>query len=226
MLRVFALKNSVFEDGKNFDGYLALTDGERREQVKSLVGARAKNASLSAGVILPLALAECGLGGEVRIERGKWGKPRLVSPQGVFFNLSHSGEYTVIAISDGEVGCDIQQIKPVNSKLAERYFHPEEVRAICVGESCGECGNGNACEDRQELFFRYWCAKESFIKATGEGLSRPLNSFFIRLPQSEVFEAVGALTPWRVVESGEIEGYRIAVCTQTPRPFTVEWLHI
>lgn len=178
------------------------------------------SACLSTEAILPLALERCGIGGEVRIERGQWGKPRLVSHDGVYFNLSHSGEYTVIALSDSELGCDIQQIKPVNLKLAKRYFHPEE------------SGNIENCESKQELFFRYWCAKESFIKATGKGFSRPLGTFYIRLAIGEgtgygdVFEEDGTSTPWRIVESGGIEGYRIAVCTQTPRPIAIERLSI
>lgn len=219
MLRLFVLKNTVFDDEEKFSSHLALVDGGRRERVNGLVDRRAKNACLSAGVILPLALAKCGLGGEVRTETDGRGKPRLIKPEGVFFNLSHSGEYTLIALSDGEVGCDIQQIKPVNLQLAERYFHPEEARAI---RDC--CGAENA--ERQTLFFRYWTAKESFIKATGEGFYRPLNSFCISFPRGEVREKDGSLTPWRVKESGEIEGYRIAVCSQNSQPFTVEELFI
>lgn len=235
MLRLFALKNTVLDDAEIFESKLALIDGARRESVNSLAGVRAKSRSLSAGIILPLALSRCGIGGEVKIERGERGKPRLVAPQGVFFNLSHSGGYTLVALSDSEVGCDIQEIKPVNLRLAERYFHPEESRRICGCESDGE---------KRELFFRYWCAKESFIKATGEGLTRPLGSFYVRLPEEgrtgrvetdgrsgdfvcgEVFEADGAPTPWRVAESGQIEGYSIAVCTRRPRQLTLEWLSV
>lgn len=238
MLRLFALKNSAFDDGEIFQAYLPLTDGDRMERVKSLVGARAKSQSLSAGIILPLALNKCGFGGEVRIERGEWGKPRLISPEGVYFNLSHSGEYTVIALSDSEVGCDIQMIKPINLSLARRYFHPKESAAIgdCEpSDGCGPCGDcgpcgGDKCEcgdgAKTELFFRFWCAKESFIKATGEGLKRPLNSFYVDLPQGEVISADGGPTPWCVMESGEIAGYRIAICTRRPQPFTVERIDI
>lgn len=196
MLRLFAMKNTLFEDDAVFGRQLALVDGERREKVNALAVREKKNSSLAAGVILPLALKACGISGEVRVENGLWEKPRLISPAGVYFNLSHSGEWTVIAISDNEVGVDIQQVKPVTLRLARRFFAEDERRQI------EEAGDGAT-----ELFYRFWTVKEAYLKALGTGLNRPLNSFSVR------FTAGGAKLDggeWLVSEFDCFEGYKLA----------------
>lgn len=204
MLRLFAIKNTLFDDDAVFEKQLALVDGERREKVNALATREKKNCSLAAGVILPLALKACGISGEVRVENGLWEKPRLLSPKGVFFNLSHSGEWTVIAISDNEVGVDIQQVKPLDMRLAKRFFAQDEWRQI------EEAGDGAT-----ELFYRFWTVKEAYLKALGTGLNRPLNSFSVRLNSG------GAKlddSEWLVSEFGCFDGYKLACVAKEYAP--------
>lgn len=200
MLRLFAINNTAFNDDGLFKKYLALADGERRQKVNALVPREKKNASLAAGAILPLALKRCGICGEISVERSRYGKPRLISPQGVFFNLSHSGEWTVAAVSDSEVGVDIQQVGTANMRLAQRFFTDAEYRQIA------EAG-GNAAD----CFYRLWTVKEAYLKALGTGLNRPLNSFAVRLKDggAEV-EDGGSGAEWFVSEYECFKGYRIA----------------
>lgn len=199
------MNNTPFNDEEAFGKALALVDETRGEKVRALAVREKKNASLSAGVILPLALKECCLGGEVKVEYAQWEKPRLIKPEGWCFNLSHSGEWTVLALSNGEVGVDIQQVKPVDMRLATRFFTESEQTEI-----------ENAGENAQELFYRIWTIKESYLKALGVGLSRPLNSFTVR------FTAGGAKIDdptvegeWQVSELSDFAGYKIAVCSKT-----------
>lgn len=204
MLKLFAIKNSVFDDDLLFKEQLALVSRERREKVNSLALREKKNASLAAGVILPLALKKCGIEGEVRVENGLWEKPRLISPEGVFFNLSHSGGWTVIALSDCEVGVDIQQVKPVDMRLAKRFFSEKECAQLT------EAGDGAT-----ELFYRLWTVKEAYLKALGTGLNRPLNSFSVR------FTAGGAKLSdgdWLVSEFDCFEGYSLACVAKEYAP--------
>ncbi len=206
MLRLFTIKNSLFNDDDEFERRLALVDGERRQKVNSLTVREKKNASLAAGVILPLALKACGIAGTVEIERDKWEKPRLVSPKGLFFNLSHSDERTVLALSDGEVGVDIQQVKPGDMRLATRFFSPEECETLRA-----------AGEDATALFYRLWTVKEAYLKALGTGLTRPLSSFTVRLTEdgAEICDPEAEGSPWRVREYFSLEGYAVACCAQT-----------
>jgi 4'-phosphopantetheinyl transferase len=106
---------------------------------------------------------------DIKISLGKYGKPELVFPTDCFFNISHSGEWVACAVDTAEVGVDIQKIKPTNIALAHRFFAPEEYLYI-----------QNQPEDsRLEAFFETWSLKESYLKAQGTGLHRPLGSFCI-----------------------------------------------
>ena len=62
-------------------------------------------------------------------EYGEQGKPQIVNfPKK--FNLSHSGDYVVCGVSDGEVGVDIQKWVPFKERTAERFFAKEEWKLL------------------------------------------------------------------------------------------------
>ena len=207
MLKLFAIKNSCFDDQEKYEKYLALADGERREKIQKLSVREKRNQSLAAGVITHLALERLGYCGGVTIEYGEHGKPRLVQPKRLSFNISHSGEWTVAAFSDCEVGVDIQQIKPVDMRLADRYFAAEEREALAQSDGA------------QDLFFRLWTVKESYLKALGTGLSRLLNSFTVRFSEGGVSIADPIVSKkWHAVEINAFKGYKIACCTAEPQP--------
>jgi len=105
------------------------------------------------------------------------GKPRLAGRPpagGVRFNLSHSGETALIALSrTREVGVDLEQIRPdrATAELARRYFSPAEsgpLTALPPGE-------------RTAAFFACWARKEAYLKARGDGLRFPLERFTVSL---------------------------------------------
>lgn len=90
---------------------------------------------------------------------GEHGKPYLTDYPNVEFNVSHSGDYAVLALSGVPVGIDIQEKKVMEiDKLGKKIFTPTDYRKFL------------ASSDRQELFFREWVRKESYVKMTGEGL--------------------------------------------------------
>lgn len=112
----------------------------------------------------------------VRFTHGARGKPRLAPPfhtSGLHFNLSHAGELALLAVAQGRpVGVDVEHIRPLPDalSLAETFFAPAETAQLrpLLGTPLGE-----------RLFFTCWTRKEAFIKATGDGLSRPLASFVV-----------------------------------------------
>ncbi|XP_071781941.1 L-aminoadipate-semialdehyde dehydrogenase-phosphopantetheinyl transferase [Centroberyx gerrardi] len=117
---------------------------------------------------------------EIRLERSPRGKPYLAAPLKVSpdsgaepwawsFNLSHQGDYAVLAAERGmQVGVDVMKTTmPGSSSVPEffrimtRQFTEYEWSVI---QSAGS--------ERQQLgaFYRHWALKESFIKAIGTGL--------------------------------------------------------
>ena len=103
--------------------------------------------------------------GALPLQRDARGRPQLAGGDGDV-NWSHSGEALLAAwLPAGRVGVDIEWLcpRPKALALAERFFAPEETRALRALS-----GNADALE---HAFTRLWCAKEALLKADGRGLS-------------------------------------------------------
>jgi 4'-phosphopantetheinyl transferase len=84
------------------------------------------------------------------------------------FNISHSGEMVVCALSDKyEIGIDIEIVRDVEIVDFKSHMTENEWNNIIM--------SGN----EKDSFFDYWTQKEAVIKAHGHGLTIPLNSFEI-----------------------------------------------
>lgn len=107
---------------------------------------------------------------KLRFEYSSYGKPALAANAGydnLHFNLSHSDAFALYAVARrGNIGIDIERIRDdvAFGQIATRFFSEREISSL---ESVHQSG-------RSEVFFQYWTRKEAFIKATGEGISFPL----------------------------------------------------
>ena len=87
--------------------------------------------SYAAELLLRKALADRGVSGsDLRYGFSEHGKPYLTAPEAVPFNLSHSGDYVMCAVSDEEIGSDIEQVRTIDPEIARRFFHPAEYEAV------------------------------------------------------------------------------------------------
>ncbi len=126
---------------------------------------------------------------------GGHGKPSLAGPllgTGLEVNLSHTeGLVAAVAGRGLTLGVDVERHgRPVDLRLARRYFAPAEVAAF---EALPE-------EARRERFFRLWTLKEAYIKAVGLGLALPLDSFSFTLDPISIAidgEPPGQRRRWR-----------------------------
>lgn len=112
---------------------------------------------------------------EITYEYGKHGKPRLTDKLleriGKFeFNLSHSKDYAVLAVSDKTVGIDVEHIRKNRLSVAKRFFCKEEYEDIL---SVSE-------EEQDKRFLEYWTMKEAYVKYLGTGMSTAFDSFLIK----------------------------------------------
>lgn len=114
---------------------------------------------------------------EIQFEYGPQGKPSLRPEflrQPIRFNVSHSHGLALFAFAIGrDLGVDVELMRGDfgGVAIAERYFAAEEVqelRALPPALSA-------------EGFFLCWTRKEAYIKARGEGLQVPLESFHVSL---------------------------------------------
>lgn len=113
----------------------------------------------------------------VEFSYGPHGKPRLAeafASGGLEFNLAHSHELALVALTKGRaVGVDVEAVRPMRDaeRIIQRFFSPRE-RAEFL--SLPEAG-------RLAAFFRGWTRKEAFLKATGTGLATELDAFDVTL---------------------------------------------
>ena len=132
---------------------------------------------------------------------GENGKPFLPGA-GVEFNLSHAGDYAVCAVGGAALGCDIERVQTYSMSVARRFFCERETRLLEAAVTP---------EEQQDLFFRLWTLKESYLKAVGKGLSQPLGSFCVSFASGRPVLS-GCEDVWQFREFSVAEGYRCAVC--------------
>jgi 4'-phosphopantetheinyl transferase len=134
------------------------------------------------GALRTLLAAYLGIRPEaVRFTYGPRGKPFLAPPldaRGLHFNLSNSDELALMGFVLGrELGVDVEFLRTMNDceEIAERFFSESERRMLRT----------IPFPVKQEAFFNCWTRKEAYLKAVGEGLAAPLDSFDVTLAPGE-----------------------------------------
>ena len=129
----------------------------------------------SRGVLRTLLAAYLGCDpGSLHFQYSEKGKPQLPAAPDLQFNVAHSGEIIVWAFArKRRVGIDVEEIRTDFStpEIAERFFSKSERQAL----------RSLPTTQRHLAFFRCWTRKEAFVKATGDGLSLPLDQFDVTL---------------------------------------------
>jgi 4'-phosphopantetheinyl transferase len=102
------------------------------------------------------------------ITENEFGKPYLINKQ-ISFNISHSGNWSVLVGFANDAGIDIEKIEEPPYEIMPKTFTQKEIDLI---ENIDPQVKG-----RQ--FYKMWTLKESYVKMIGQGLSLPLDSFSI-----------------------------------------------
>lgn len=188
----------VTDDGLFEKALAAVTPARRKNAARYR---KREDAALSLGVelLLRFAFAKAGEPFPTAFSKTAQGKP-FAPDSSLCFNLSHSGEWAVCAVSDTDIGCDVEQLDPAHADVAKRFFTAAENAQI------DEAGEESA---RVCRFFRLWTLKESFQKATGQGMHLPLSEFSVTLGEPVTVEPPAAVT---FTEYTALAGYACAVC--------------
>lgn len=133
---------------------------------------------------------------------GVSGKPTLKENVGWHFNVSHSGDWLLIAIGRTPVGVDLERVSPdfPFRDVLSASFSPDEQRHI------------DGCPDARLGFYQLWTRKEALVKATANGLGDALD----RIPSLTGAHLADARLPgqkgnWMVGSFTVAEGYPAAV---------------
>lgn len=156
---------------KQFDALLKYVSPEKISRIRKFHFFRDAQNTLVGDVLARMEIGRrTGLSNDqLLFIRSEYGKPFLIDKPRVHFNISHTGTYVTCVIDNEPVGIDIEEIKNIDLKIAERFFAPDEISYILTGNF-----------DLQiKRFFEVWTMKESHIKWEGRGLSKPLPSFSV-----------------------------------------------
>jgi 4'-phosphopantetheinyl transferase len=159
----------------------------------------------------------------VRFSYGPHGKPALDGgAHELAFSIAHSGELGLCAVArDITVGVDVELCRELPDALAIAggHFAPAEHAALAALDDC----------HRTSAFFATWTRKEAFLKALGEGFSRPLDSFEVAVTPGEapllrrVDGPAGPAERWSLSALEPAPGYAAAVVAAGPAPAIATW---
>ena len=171
-------------------------DQERQARVRAFGDSRSGLLTLAAGLLLYAIFGEQT--SHAQFERGRRGKPTLRDHAP--FNITHAGDYAVLALSKQTVGVDLEHFRPIDwRRISERFFHPEE-RAFLAHSS-----------EPEKDFFRIWTLKESYLKAEGTGFSVSPASFSV-LPSGDNNATFHGETPYHFQRLSPFPDYCLSVC--------------
>ena len=145
-------------------------------------------------------------------------------------NVSHSGDWVVLAGGIGKVGVDVMRTRDSRVDRLDKFFSlmrgqftEGEWRSIRGEQEEGE-GSKEEQQKQLERFFRHWTLKESFVKAVGTGLNLDLQTLDFRVSSAEVAAGgveegtvlvrEGAATTWRFQECRIDAEHLASVCLE------------
>ena len=209
---LYTLNTNIFNDNTLQQDVYNHIPQERREKIDRFRFEKDKRLSLGAGYLLQKALEEAGIT-DYHIEYRGRQKPYVAGRSDVFFNISHSGEMVALALSDKEVGVDIEKEQHFKENLIDYVFTQgdkalaKELTAL-LGITI------------DQAYTRLWTVKESVMKYSGLGIAlAPKSILLSKAPisnnpgrfisaSSESFDCKKLM-----LCSYSIPGYQLTVCS-------------
>lgn len=141
---------------EELDKWFDSADPLKQESILNIQSEPKRQERIAADYLRKKAIADyCGIAQEkIEFDISIKGKP-LVKNLDVHFNISHSSGYVVCAVSDKEIGIDIEKIREINPRAAEKFASPQEIEYI---------------RNSKNGFFEIWTLKEAYFKCIGTGL--------------------------------------------------------
>ena len=158
IIHIFYIKQTEKLPDEIFYKFLLKLPEQFKEQILAYKHWQSAQASLLGKILLTYGFKELNLDyslHDIQVDA----KDRPFINDSIDFNISHSGEYVIAAIStNAKVGIDIEKHRKLKMNIAERYFD---------GRECNEIDTSS---NSSLAFFDLWAIKESAIKCDGRGV--------------------------------------------------------
>ena len=140
---------------------------------------------------------------DIELLKADGGKP-YIKDHPLYFNISHAGDFVVCVFGTQEIGIDIEQIKEIDIKIADRFFAYQEYADLLAQKPSAQI----------DYFYSLWTLKESYLKWLGTGLATPLDSFCFKMTNDNItcVDNNRKITPF--FKQFFIKGYKLSVCSQ------------
>lgn len=207
MVEIFALNICESISRNNIECLIHLINKERADRVLSYRRTEDIYRSLLGELVIRYAVFLKSRCSNKVIKISNKGKPNLLYPKDIHFNISHSRDWVLGGIAEAPIGIDIEfnEWNRNYEKIAERFFTETEQKYVFSSKSI-------AC--KVSRFYKIWTLKESYLKADGRGLLLPMTSFSIIPYQKDItIKTDNPIKNCRFY-SCRLEGnYSIAVCS-------------
>ncbi len=193
-----------------FDRWYDLMPKARRERAQRFKKESDRRRNIGAYALLVHSVTELlgssDLSGRLNISESADGKPYFTDIP-VCFNISHSKDRIVVALSPEKVGCDVERERVDTLGIARRFFAAEEYDLLLRIEDE---------EKRSHEFTRLWTLKESVVKCIGEGIRHELGDFSLVDDDGRRKETItlpGFDESYHIREFESESGYCYSVCS-------------
>ena len=203
-IRILVADAAPLDSDALFDASMQRVSDTRQHKVLRYHFRRDRNLSLAAGLALDSLLSDYGLREkEMAYTLNANGKPRFRDYPDLHFNISHAAHYVVCAMGPVELGIDIEPVMPLDYDLVRSVLSAGELSYLLSLPQ----------EEQPEGFARIWTLKESFLKALGIGLSKPISDFEI-IPTHPIRISDNCFSHFSFHEFGW-QGYAAALCAHS-----------
>lgn|SRR5699024_2319482 len=207
LVRIYAVHLDQMLDQETFHQLSTYLSVERENRIRALQNNLAAHRTLIGGLLARYVLSKKlqVASSDLCFYQNEYGKPLLKSSRPLHFNLSYSGEWVVCSISSTSVGVAIEKMNPIDYAKAKRFFTPDEYEELLNKEEI----------ERLAYYYRLWCLKESYLKATGKGLYHSMDAFCITPSiRSGQYEVENGKQTFYVKEYALDPAYKLAVCAK------------
>jgi 4'-phosphopantetheinyl transferase len=167
MKSVVYLEVAPVSEGIDYTGMLRHVSAYKRENILKQRFEIDRKLRVVADILLRCQLAaRLGKSLEgITLQKADNGKPYIAGAPFLEFNLSHTRNAVVVALSDKPIGVDIERIRNINMRIAEHVC--SDIELSWLKESGA---------DQTLRFFDIWTKKEALLKQAGTGLTGRLKN--------------------------------------------------
>lgn len=174
-MKIFKIRSQKPLEDRMFFSLLELIEEEDRKQILRYQFWQDRQRSLLGHLLSKYAIIQeyALTNKEIQIRRHAYGKPYIKDYSQIHYNISHSGEWVVVAIGKSPIGIDVENRREDWDLIGERVFSESE-----------KYWSQNSYKRKAIL----WTIKEAYVKYLGIGLSKSLNSFSIDIKRKIITE--------------------------------------